>query len=196
MATTYALLINAVKAYSGRTDQKTLAQIPAFIAAAQTKMDGDLRVPSMTETRHYADHGLTVPNEFMEIETLIVGERLGVLFPLEHVLKARKLAVDESRAYALVGSNIELASLEPVTVIGFQKPVRLSDQVQTNAYTQHAENALLWYSLQYLGVFARDAKAAQAWGGMAQAEVDNINMQYEKFKTGSGVDSEPAVRRF
>lgn len=196
MSTTYQQLINAVKGFSGRTDAKTLDQIPAFIAAAQTKLDGDLRVPSMTQVKSYDDHGLSIANEFMEIETVIIGERLGVLMPLEHILKARKLAVDESRAYALTGNTIELASLEPVIVTGFQKPQRLSEQQPTNAYTEHAENALLWQSLAFLGVFARDAKAAQSWGGMASAEIDNINMQYEKYKAGSGVDSVPPIRPF
>lgn len=196
MSTTYSQLLNAVKGFSGRTDQKTISNIPQFITAAQTKLDGDLRVPAMSETRIYADATLSIPNELMEIETVIIGECLGVLMPIEHIIKARKLAVDESRAYALVGNKIEIASLEDVTVIGWVKPPRLSDTTQTNAYTEHAENALLWQSLAYLGVYTRDSKAATAWGDMAAAEIGNINMQYEKYKSGSGVANVQPVRTF
>lgn len=195
MSTTYAKLQEAVKQFSGRTDSKTLNQIPQFITAAQTKLDGDLRVPSMTQQRRYSDHGLSIFNEFMEIEMVIIGERLGTLMPMEHILKARRMAVDESRAFALIGNTIEFASLDDVSITGWQKPPRLSPSVSTNAYTESAENALLWQSLVYLSVFARDSKAAQAWGAMADAEIENINMQYEKYKTGSGVNG-GSVRKF
>ena len=195
MATTYSELKKAVQAFSGRTDQKTLTQIPAFIRAAETHLDGNLRVPSMTIKQQVSADELSIPLTIMELESILINGEVGILMSYEEVTR-RRLLVDESRAYAIVGNNLEIVTPATVEMVGWNKPARLSDQVQESAYTKEAENALLWQALSVLGVFTRDGKGSQAWAGLAGAEIDNLNMQYEKYKSGAGVTNAVNVRTF
>lgn len=200
MSTTYQALIDAVKSMSGRTDQKTISNIPAFITAAQTKLDGRLRVRGMIETRTYTATGLTVPLEFLGLDSVVMNERMGAVVNLANVTRARSIQLttnDQGRAiYALSGQNIELPYSCDLIVTGYIKPPRLSESTPTNAYTEHAENALLWHSLSYLGVFTRDAKAAQAWGALATEEVDTLNTADQELAMATGADDEQPYRRY
>ncbi|HDG1101538.1 TPA: hypothetical protein PCY80_000305 [Klebsiella aerogenes] len=198
MSTTYKDLVDSIKSYSGRTDAATINAIPTFINAAQTKLDSTLRVPQMLETKTITADGVSVPMPFMEIESVVIGEFEGVLHPYADVLAKRKVTtrLPYSMIYAVSGSNLELVAPADIIVTGYQQPPRLSPNVPTNAYTSNAENAILFASLSYLGVFARDVKAAQAWGEMADMEVQNINNAFSRFKSASGVSSNAAVRFF
>ncbi|GDX06340.1 hypothetical protein [Buttiauxella sp. A111] len=195
MPTTYAELKKAVQAFSGRTDQKTLAQIPAFIRAAETHLDGNLRVPSMTVTKQVNADGLSIPLTIMELEQVLINGQVGLLMGYDEIVQ-RRLLVDESRAYAIVGANMEIVAPALIDLTGWNKPQRLADMQQENAYTKEAENALLWQALSVLGVFTRDSKAAQAWAGLAATEISNLNMQFEKFKSGAGVQNVAGIRTF
>lgn len=200
MATTYQALIDAVKSMSGRTDQKTISNIPAFITAAQTKLDSRLRIRGMIETKIYAGAGLTVPLEFLGLDSVIMNESMAAAVNLANVTRARSIQLttnDQGRAiYALSGQNIELPYTCDLIVTGYIKPPRLSESTPTNAYTEHAENAMLWHSLSYLGVFTRDAKAAQAWGAMATEETDTLNAADQGLAMATGVDDEQPHRRY
>ena len=198
MSTTYTDLVNNIKSFSGRTDPQTIAAIPTFINAAQTQLDSTLRIPAMLVTQNIPADGLTVPMSLMEIESVVIGEFTGILHPYADVIAKRKLStrLPYSMIYAVNGSNLELVEPADLIVTGYEKPQRISQNVASNAYTAQAENAILWASLQYLGVFTRDSKAAQAWGEMANSEVDNINLAFERFKSAGGVSNERPQRYF
>lgn len=198
MSTTYTDLVNNIKSFSGRTDPQTIAAIPSFINAAQTQMDSTLRIPAMLVTKSIPRDGLSVPMTLMEIESVVIDEFTGILHPYADVIAKRKVStrLPYSMIYAVNGSNLELVEPADLIVTGYEKPSRISANVATNAYTAQAENALLWISLQYLGVFTRDSKAAQAWGEMGNSEVDNINAAFERFKSAGGVSNERQQRYF
>lgn len=198
MSTTYTDLVNNIKSFSGRTDTATINAIPMFINAAQTQLDSTLRVPAMLVTKNIPADGLSVPMTLMEIESVVINEFTGILHPYADVLAKRKVStrLPYSMIYAVNGTNLELVEPAELIVTGYEKPARISQSVATNAYTANAENALLWASLQYLGVFARDSKAAQAWGEMANSEVENINTAFERFKSASGVSQSVPTRYF
>lgn len=198
MSTTYTDLVTNIKTFSGRTDAQTISAIPTFISAAQTQLDSTLRIPAMLVTQHIPAGGLSVPMTLMELESVVINEFTGILHPYADVLAKRKVStrLPYSMIYAVNGTNLELVEPAELIVTGYEKPARISQSVATNAYTANAENALLWASLQYLGVFARDSKAAQAWGEMANSEVDNINAAFERFKSAGGVSSGISQRYF
>lgn len=198
MSTTYTELVTNVQAFSGRTDNQTISAIPTFINAAQTKLDATLRIPQMLVTQSIQADGLTVPMTLMEIESVVIGEFEGVMHPFADVLAKRRQStrLPYSMIYAVNGANLELVEPADLIVTGYKQPPRISSSVATNAYTAQAENAILWLSLSYLGVFARDSKAAQGWGEMADEEVSNINTAFERFKSASGVGSVKQQRYF
>lgn len=198
MSTTYTDLVSSIKSFSGRTDPQTIAAIPTFIAAAQTQLDSTLRITSMLETETTPLAGLSVPLTLLETQSVIIGEVVGILHPYADVIAVRKVRtrLPYSTIYAVNGSNIELVEPAELIVTGYKKPDRISDAVPTNAYTAGSENALLWLSLKYLGVFARDSKAAQAWGEMGAEEVENLNAAADRFLSATGVANERAQRYF
>lgn len=198
MSTTYTDLVSSIKSFSGRTDPQTINAIPTFINAAQTQLDSTLRIPAMLVTQSIPRDGLTVPMSLMEIESVVIDEFTGILHPYADVLAKRKVStrLPYSMIYAVSGSNLELVEPADLIVTGYEKPARVSQSVATNAYTAQAENAILWASLKYLGVFARDSKAASAWGDMAEAEIENINAAFERFKSAGGVSNERQQRYF
>ncbi|MGB7801019.1 phage adaptor protein [Buttiauxella sp.] len=196
MSTTYTKLVEAVKGFANRTDTKTIAAIPMFIAAAQTRLDGEMRIPLMTRTTTHDAAGLSISLDVMEIETVVIGGLVSSLMPYDSVLRRRIADFNSSNVYAINGNSIELVAPAQVIVTGYQKPPRLSDAVQTNAYTDHAENALLWQSLVFLSVFTKDTKGANGYQSLADAEIANINAAFDKFKSGSGVAYGEPVRKF
>lgn len=198
MSTTYTDLVNNIKSFSGRTDPQTINAIPTFIAAAQTELDSTLRIPSMLDTVTTDPAGLTVPMTLLEIQSVVIGEVAGILHPYADVIAKRKVStrLPYSTIYAVNGANIELVEPAELIVTGYEKPDRISQSVATNAYTAGAENALLWLSLKYLGVFSRDSKAAQAWGEMGAEEVSNLNAAAERFLSATGASNEWQRRYF
>ncbi|MGK3630388.1 phage adaptor protein [Enterobacter cloacae] len=198
MSTTYTDLSNDIKSFSGRTDPQTINAIPKFINAAQTELDSTLRVPAMLVTQNIKAEGLSVPLTLLEVQSVIIGEIEGILVPYADVLAKRKVStrLPFSTIYAMNGSNIELVEPADLIITGYQKPERISSSVASNAYTAQAENALLFLSLKYLGVFARDAKSSQGWGDMGAAEVENLNAAAEKFMSATGVSNERQSRYF
>lgn len=198
MSTTYTDLVSSIKAFGGRTDSATINAIPTFINAAQTQLDSTLRIPAMLVTETIPRAGLTVPMTLMEIESVVIDEFAGVLHPYADVVAKRRVStrLPYSMIYAVNGANIELVEPADLIVTGYEKPARISQSVATNAYTSQAENALLWASLKYLGVFARDSKASQAWADMADMEIGNINAAFERFKSASGVSNTHSQRYF
>ena len=198
MSTTYTDLVNNIKSFSGRTDPQTINAIPTFIAAAQTELDSTLRIPSMLDTVTTAPAELTVPMTLLEIQSVVIGEVAGILHPYADVIAKRKIStrLPYSTIYAVNGASIELVEPAELIVTGYEKPDRISQSVATNAYTAGAENALLWLSLKYLGVFSRDSKAAQAWGEMGAEEVSNLNAAAERFLSATGASNEWQRRYF
>lgn len=198
MSTTFTDLSNNIKSFSGRTDPQTINAIPTFINAAQTELDSTLRVPAMLVTQSIKAEGLSVPLTLLEVQSVIIGEVEGILVPYADVLAKRKVStrLPFTTIYAMNGSNIELVEPADLIITGYQKPERISSSVASNAYTAQAENALLWLSLKYLGVFARDAKASQGWGEMGAAEVENLNTAAERFMSATGVSNERQRRYF
>ena len=198
MSTNYADLTSNIKSFSGRTDPQTINAIPTFINAAQTELDSTLRVPAMLVTQSIPQDGLSVPLTLLEVQSVIIGEVEGILVPYADVLAKRKVStrLPFTTIYAMNGSNIELVEPADLIITGYQKPERISSSVASNAYTAQAENALLWLSLKYLGVFARDVKASQGWGEMGAAEVENLNAAAEKFMSATGVSNERQRRYF
>lgn len=198
MSTTFTDLSNNIKSFSGRTDPQTINAIPTFINAAQTELDSTLRVPAMLVTQSIKAEGLSVPLTLLEVQSVIIGEVEGILVPYADVLAKRKVStrLPFTTIYAMNGSNIELVEPADLIITGYQKPDRISSSVASNAYTAQAENALLWLSLKYLGVFARDAKASQGWGEMGAAEVENLNAAAERFMSATGVSNERQRRYF
>ncbi|MDK9586726.1 phage adaptor protein [Lelliottia wanjuensis] len=189
MSTTYSNLVTAIKAYSGRTDSQTINAIPQFIAAAQTKLDSELRIGTMSSTTEYpADSTRLDASSFITIETVLIGGLVGTLTTMADITALRKVTADRPEIagydfhYSMNGNSIELVKPNEVEITGYQKPLRISDANQTNAYTDGAENALLWYSLGYLGVFARDNDAAGSWSAMAESEVETLNATREQFQ--------------
>lgn len=191
MSTTYADLVSSIKSFSGRTDPQTINAIPTFIAAAQTELDSTLRIPSMLETVTTPRDGLTVQMTLLEIQSVVIGEVMGILHPYADVIAKRRVStrLPYTTIYAVNGANIELVEPAELIVTGYEKPDRITADVATNAYTAQAENALLWLSLKYLGVFSRDSKAAQAWGEMGAEEVANLNAAAERFMSATGVSN-------
>lgn len=197
MSTTYADLKTNIKSYSGRTDSGTISAIPQFITAAQAKLDSVLRIPQMLATKDYSAVD-TFPMELLKIDSILIGGNQGYMMPIETVLLRRESkCVDLSTPiYAVNGTNILLVSPSDVSVTGYQKPQRLSDSYQTNAYTEGAENAILWLSLHYLGVFTRDEEAAKGWLSMAQDDVTALNEAAEEYAAAAGIISRPQQRYF
>ncbi|MBF4180594.1 phage adaptor protein [Lelliottia nimipressuralis] len=192
MSTTYNALTTAVKDWCARTDSKTISYIPQFIAAAQTALDPELRITPMVKTVTYNTDTVSLDaTEFMDISSVLIGGLVGTSTTLADVtalrmmVNARPETTGYDFHYAMNGNNIELVRPNAVTLTGYQKPPRLSDSVQTNAYTDGAENALLWLSLYYCAAFAKDSEA-QDWQDMATAEITNLNAARDKFvKTGT-----------
>jgi hypothetical protein len=194
MAQDYDQLKKDIKSMSGRTDSDTINSIPSFIEAAQTQLDSVLRIPAMMSSETYEKDGLTLPLSYMSIDNVVIGTYEAVMFPLADVLAKRRINNNSafSMYYAVNGNNIELVIPEAVTVTGYEKPPRLSNGNQTNAYTTGAYNAILWASLSFLGVFTRDTEAAQSWGALAEREIQNLNDARDSFHTAGGLASESA----
>lgn len=197
MSTTYNDLKASIQSYGKRTDAATISAIPQFIQSAQAKLDTVLRIPAMLATKDYTAVD-TVPMELMKIDSVLINGVVGLMMPLETVLLRRASNCPDHMTpiYAVSGSNILLVVPSDVSVTGYQQPPRLSDSVQTNAYTKGAENAILWQSLIYLAVFARDSKAAQSWASMANDEVTALNTAADEYESASGVLSVPRKRYF
>jgi hypothetical protein len=194
MAQDFDQLKKDVQSMSGRTDPETINSIPSFIEAAQTQLDSVLRIPDMMSTETYEKDGLTIPLSFMSIDNVVIGTYEAVMFPLADVLAKRRINNNSafSMYYAVNGNQIELVTPEDVTITGYEKPQRLSSGNITNAYITGAYNALLWASLSFLGVFTRDAEAAQSWGALAEAEIQNLNNARDSFHSAGGLASESA----
>lgn len=192
MSTTYPALVANIKATSGRTDPQTINAIPQFINAAQSKLDSLLRIGAMIATVTYnTDETSVDASEFLTIQSVEIDGLVGTsttfsdITGLRAFVAARPEAEGYSFHYAMHGNNIELVRPNTVTVTGFQKPPRISAAIPTNAYTDGADNALLWLSLFYLGVFARD-EMANNWQEMANEEITSLNNTYDQFaKTGT-----------
>ncbi|XUA17740.1 phage adaptor protein [Citrobacter sp. OP27] len=192
MSTTYDNILAAVKATSGRTDSQTINAMPQFIAAAQTKLDSLLRVGSMSSKVTYNTDDVSVDaSEFLKIESVTIGGLVGTATTYTKITALRKLV--ESRPetagydfhYAMNGNDIELVKPNTVLVTGYKKPPRISSTVQTNAYTEGAENAILWLALFYCANFCRDEGAGN-WQALATDEVDTLNATRDQFsKTGT-----------
>lgn len=194
MSTNYNDLITAIKSYSGRTDAATTKAIPGFIAQAQSKLDGVLRIAEMMQTVNFAKDKTTVsPISLLQIDSVIIGEFEGHLTTFADVLAQRKLAAARlpvlPTLYTQNGTALELVLPSDVTVSGFKKPPRLSSSVPTNAYTDAAENALLFYSLTYLGVYSRDSDGAKSWQAMADQEVDILNEAYHAYSQAGNIEA-------
>lgn len=193
MSTTYDQLTANIKTWCGRTDTATLNNIPQFIAAAQTALDSELTIGEMVSTVTYNTDTTAIDvSEFMEIQDVLISGLVGTsttyadITALRQLVSARPETTGYDFHYSLSGNNIELVKPAPVTVTGTKKPTRLSAGTQTNAYTDGAENALLWLSLFYCAAFAKDEEAAQGWSTLAQGEIANLNSVRDKFnKTGT-----------
>jgi len=196
MSTTYAQLKEAVKMLSGVTDSKTINLIPTFIRTAETKLDGDLRSQAMTATKTYPADGLTVPVELMSVDAVIIDGMDATLASRADVLQARRLDVRNPTIYAVVGNEYWLVAPAAVVVVGYQKPPRLSDATQTNAYTTDAENALLFQSLAYLNVYRKNPKDANANQSLANTEINNVNAQHEAQQKGAGLSYERPAKAY
>lgn len=192
MSTTYDDLVKNIKATSGRTDSQTINAIPQFIAAAETKLDSLLRVGTMVSSVTYNTDSVSVDaSEFMIIQSVAVGELVGTATTYAEVTALRQLLANRPETagydfhFAMNGNNIELVKPRPVTITGYQKPQRINATKQTNAYTEGAENALLWLSLFYCANFCRD-EAATNWQALALEEIDSLNAVRDQFsKTGT-----------
>lgn len=193
MSTTYNDLVSNIKSWSGRTDSQTINAIPQFIAAAQTKLDSELKIGAMSKSATYNTDTTSVDvSEFMTIDSITVAGLVGTATTYADVTALRVALANRPELagydfhYATNGNNIELVRPAPLTITGYQKPPRISQSVQTNAYTAAAENALLWYSLAYCAMFSRDSDAANSWSAMADKEVQELNAIRDQFqKTGS-----------
>lgn len=193
MSTTYDQLMADVKSFCQRTDKKTLDAIPQFITAAQTDLDGELSISEMISTVDYTADTVSVDvSEFMDIESITIGGLVGTSTTYAEITALRVLVSSrpETRGYdfhyAMNGNSVELVRANSMVVTGLKKPPRLSSGNQTNAYTEGAENALLWLSLRYCAAFVKDAAGAQSWGDMATGEVTKLNNIRDRFtKTGT-----------
>ncbi|HGW6103715.1 TPA: hypothetical protein ACNIQM_001843 [Citrobacter werkmanii] len=193
MSTTYNDLVSNIKSWSGRTDSQTINAIPQFIAAAQTKLDSELKIGAMSKTTNYPASSVSVDvSEFQSIEDVTINDLDGTATTYSEVKALRKALANRPELagydfhYATNGNNIELVRPALLTITGYQKPPRISQGVQTNAYTAAAENALLWYSLAYCAMFSRDSDAANSWSAMADKEVEELNAIRDQFqKTGT-----------
>lgn len=195
MSTTYDDLVSNIKTYSGRTDSGTLNSIPQFIAAAQSKLDATLRIAEMIATQVFPAAGTTTPPIIMlETESVVIGGLEGNLTTLKEVLSTRKLvnssALAACRRYTMNGNSLELVTPQEVTITGYQKPPRISTSLQTNAYTQGAENALLWLSLGYLSMFVQDTDTAKSWSAMAENEIDSLNEAHSAYQMIGTVEAQ------
>lgn len=184
MSTTYNDLVSNIKAWCGRTDSQTINAIPQFIAAAQTDLDATLRIAEMITTTTAS--GISIPMTMLKIDTVLIGGVEGRMMPISFVMEARKAAQKELIAYAVMGNSLELVAESDVSVIGYQKPPRITSANQTNAYTEGSENALLWLSLYYCAMFAKD-EAAGGWQSMAADEVGNLNAAHEAYQIAGGI---------
>lgn len=198
MSTTYDDLVSNIKTYSGRTDSGTLNSIPQFIAAAQSKLDATLRIAEMIATQVFPAAGTTTPPiTMLETESVVIGDLEGALTPLADVMKIRKFAstapsfrAQYYNCYTMNGNSLELVTPQEVTITGYQKPPRISTSLQTNAYTQGAENALLWLSLGYLSMFVQDTDTAKSWSAMAENEIDSLNEAHSAYQMIGTVEAQ------
>lgn len=195
MSTNYTSLVNNIKSTSGRTDAATIAAIPQFIAAAQAKLDNRLRIAEMLVETTYPADALSVPLvSVLELSRVTIAGSVAHQTTLTEVIRLRHVDTTEPlNLYAMEGKALELIVSAEMKVNAFEKPLRISQTNQTNAYTDGAENALLWLSLSYLGVFARDSDATQAWMQLANNEIDDLNESYQAYAVGgaySGVRHE------
>ena len=196
MSTTYDDLVSNIKTYSGRTDSGTLNNIPQFIAAAQSKLDATLRIAEMIATQVFPAAGTTTPPiTMLETESVVIGDIEGSLSTLKEVLYARKFASPDDlpvcrHNYTMNGNVLELVTPREVTITGYQKPPRISTSLQTNAYTQGAENALLWLSLGYLSMFVQDTDTAKSWSAMAENEIDSLNEAHSAYQMIGTVEAQ------
>ncbi|WP_333498541.1 phage adaptor protein [Kluyvera sp. CHPC 1.2972] len=192
MSTTYNDLVSNIKTWCGRTDSQTINAIPQFIAAAQTALDNGLRIGSMIVTTDYAADALSVDvSDYLEISSVTIAGLVGTsttygdITGLRAVINQRPEISGYDFHYAMNGNAIELVKPGAVEVTGYQKPTRITSANQTNAYTDGAENALLWLSLYYCGMFSKD-DAAASWQQMAEAEINNLNNSRQQLaKTGT-----------
>lgn len=190
MSTTYSQLKEAVKALSGVTDAKTINLIPLFIRSAETSLAGNLRSQGMTVTKRYPEGGLTVPIELTAVDAVMLDGVDARLVTRQDVLAARKLDALRPAIYAVVGVEYWLVEPAEVTIVGYQSPPNLSDTNQTNAFTQDAENALLFQSLAYLCVHRRDSKGANVYQAQANSEMADVNARHEEQQKATGVDND------
>lgn len=192
MSTTYNDLVSNIKTWCGRTDSQTINAIPQFIAAAQTALDNGLRIGSMIVTTDYAAEALSVDvSSYLEISSVTIAGLVGTsttygdITGLRAAINRRPEISGYDFHYAMNGNAIELVKPGAVEITGYQKPLRITSANQTNAYTDGAENALLWLSLYYCGMFSKD-DAAAGWQQMAEAEINNLNNSREQLaKTGT-----------
>ncbi len=150
---TYNDLKTAVQTWGKRTDSATISAIPQFIQAAQNKLDTILLIPQMLETKNYTAVD-SFPLDFLKTDVVLIGELVAVAVPLDVVMLRREVDClsDNAPVYAVNGDTAVMVQAADVSVTGYQKPPRLSDAVQTNAYTEGAFNALLWLALAYMGI--------------------------------------------
>lgn len=192
MSTTYNDLVSNIKSWCGRTDSQTISAIHQFIAAAQTELDNGLRIGSMIANTTYNTDAVSVDvSNYLEISSVTISGLVGTattygdITGLRTVIARRPEISGYDFHYAMNGNNIELTRPGAVEITGYQKPPRITSANQTNAYTEGAENALLWLSLYYCAMFAKD-DAAAGWQAMATAEVNNLNASREQLaKTGT-----------
>lgn len=187
MSTTYDDLVKNIKATSGRTDSQTINAIPQFIAAAQSKLDSELRIAEMLVTTTYpADELAVTPVETLEMVSVIIDGIDAHQTTLAEIIRLRRAAGGEPlNVFAMNGKQIELVAPAEVVITAFARPPRITQSNPTNSYTEGAENALLWLSLSYLGVFARDSEATNAWMQLANSEIELSNESYRMFATSA-----------
>lgn len=189
MSTTYNKLIAEIRLYSGRTDTEVVVAIPQFVAAAQAKLDSELRIAEMIGTQTIKASTLTItPVNVLELISVITGDYEAHQTTLAEVLRMRGFDINPPHhVFAMNGKNIELITPTDVTITAFQTPPRINQDKQTNAYTDGAENALLWLALSYLGVFARDAEMTQSWAQLASNEIERLNDSYQAYAVSGAI---------
>lgn len=194
---TYNDLKTAVQTWGKRTDSATISAIPQFIQAAQNKLDTILLIPQMLETKNYTAVD-SFPLDFLKTDVVLIGELVAVAVPLDVVMLRREVDClsDNAPVYAVNGDTAVMVQAADVSVTGYQKPPRLSDAVQTNAYTEGAFNALLWLALAYMGIFAKDKQMTTAYNEMANEEIADLNAASDAYLSAGGIADTRIIRSF
>lgn len=205
MATTvnYTSLVKDVQNYLERggsdlTDPTVYAQIPRLINACERKLAQVLKLQGQIEVLVDAPRGLQAGNSILEKpdrwrQTVSMNfgsgytkntrtplftrdyEYLRYYWPDSTQTGVPEFYADYDLTHWLIAPTPDQDY--PLEVISYMQPVLLSEENQSNFWSDYTPNLLLYGSLLEAEPFIKDDARIQVWQGMWQLEVQSLDAQ-------------------